>query len=328
MGRSHTIIRNVTTNLTYAATVATLNGLAQDILALFQAGGTYDLGIDRVWVQWNDGATLDVVMEDDAMSAVSSNISTRNTTIETGLESLTPVISAVSTANIETFEQSALAVTNDVIIGVHYAADSWDEHWEDPNGAVPTGWDVDVTGTDPDTAVSYVAVGDGYAMQLVSDADGKAVISKAFTGLTTQTTWEIRAEIKAADVGTSNADIALTIRDGTKLIGLKPDTAGLRLQGTSTSSAAMMPHAITSGDWLTYWVRRVGDVLFYGIGPDTLHMQLYTTLLISSAEPGTVRLGNQTTGAKTATVRSFSILTGAVQEAPPSYTYRGTVHGR
>lgn len=328
MGRSHTTIRNVTTNLTYAATVATLDALARDILDLFKAGGTYDLGVDRVWVQWNDGATLDVVMEDDAMSAVSTNISTRNSTIETGMESLTPVISAVSTANIETYEQSALAVTADVIIGVHYAADAWDESWTNPNGAVPTGWDVDVTGAAPDMAVSYVAAGDGYAMQLVSDADGKAVISKAFTGLTTETTWEIRAEIKAADLSTSNADIALTLRDGAKLIGLKPDTAGLRIQGTSTSSAAMNPHAITDGDWLIYWIRREGDVLFYGIGPDTLHMLLYTSLLLSSTEPGTVRLGNQSTGAKTSTVRSFSILTGAVQEAPPSYTYRGTVHGR
>lgn len=328
MGRSHTIARAVTTNLTRSATVATLDALAVTILNLFKAGGTYDLGIDRVIVQW-DGADFDVILEDDGMSAVASDISARNTTVKNGLESLTPTISAVNTANIETFEQSALAVTADVIIGVDYAADAWDEHWEDPNGAVPTGWTVDTTGNSPDTAVAYVAVGSGYAIELTSDSDGKAMLSKTLTGVfSSNTTWEVRVEIKAADLGTTLAEIPFTIRDGTKQISLRPNSTSLRYSTGAATAAVTVAYGISAGDWITYTVRRLGDYVYIWDGPKLVHIMAYSGLPSDTSLTDQVRLGNSDTGANVATIRRWSHRAGSVNEAPPEYTMRGTTHGR
>jgi hypothetical protein len=212
---------------------------------------------------------------------------------------------------------------------VLYPSETWpDEHWEDPNGAVPSGWAVDTTGNAPDTAVSYVAVGSGYAMQLDSDADGKAMISKTFTALTTATTWEMRAEIKAADLGTTAVSIPLTVRDGTKNLSLRPSSSGLRIYNGSSTAAAILATSMSAGDWITYTIRREGDVVYLYDGPFLVHMALYSSFPSDTALAGQVRLGNSDTAAKTATIRRFSLYTGGVNTTPPSYTMRGTTHGR
>ena len=323
MGRSHTIIRAVTTNLTRSSSLATMDSLAASILALFKAGGAYDLGIDRAWVQW-DGTDLDVVLEDDAMAAPAADISTRNTTIKNGLESLTPQISAVDTANIETVEQSALSVDDDVIIGVDYAADAWPgEYFSDPQ-SLPSGWTVDTTGGAPDTTASYPAVGDGYSIQLVSDSDGVATIEKTFSGLTSATTWEIRCEFKANNLTTSAQDYTLNVRDGTRRFAIHMAATGVYVHLT----AAIKAHALTTGDWVTVTVRREGDYVKTWIGPDLVDIRAYTALPSDTTTPGRVLLGNTFVGARTANIRMFGLKLNSVNEAPPEYTFMGTTNGR
>ena len=68
MARSFTICRNVTTTLTRADTVLTLNAFAASVLALLQTGGTYAMGADQVYVQW-DNTSFNVVIEDAVMAA-------------------------------------------------------------------------------------------------------------------------------------------------------------------------------------------------------------------------------------------------------------------
>lgn len=325
MGRSHTIARAVTTTLsrTDSGIQATMDALAIAALNAFKAGGTYDLGIDRVWCQW-DGTDLDVVLEDDGMAAPASDISARNTTVKNGLESLAE-ITTVNTANIETFEQSALAVTDDVIIGVSYAADDWPEdHFEDPT-SLPTGWVVDTTGT---TTPSYADVGAGKALQLVSNSAGKAMVAKTFSALTSATTWEMRVEAKAANLGTTLAELVIALRDGTKSIAFRPATTGLYYNSTSTMVAATKGVTLADGDWITYTIRRVDSVVLFYIGPQLVHLMAYSALTADTLIAGVVRLGNGTVGVRTATIRRFSLRTGSVNEAPPEYTMRGTTLGR
>jgi hypothetical protein len=111
VAQSWTIVRSVGTSLTRSTPLATLSTLASDALALFQAGGTYDIGADKVHVQWRalgTTTTLEFLIEDEVMSAVSSDLATRASTIRTGLLTLSGITS-VDTSNIAPLEQSSPA---------------------------------------------------------------------------------------------------------------------------------------------------------------------------------------------------------------------------
>lgn len=113
MAQSWTIARSVGTSLTRSTDLATLSALAASALALFQTGGTYDLGVDKVHVQWRDlngTTTLEVILENEVMAAVSGDLATRAATIRTGLLTLNGITS-VDAGLIVAVEQSSPAHT-------------------------------------------------------------------------------------------------------------------------------------------------------------------------------------------------------------------------
>lgn len=205
-----------------------------------------------------------------------------------------------------------------------YAADSWPtENWSDPQ-ALPSGWTVDVTGGAPDTADTYIPAGSGYAIQLVSDADGKAMISKTFAGMTTSATlWQARMEWKIANTNTAGTDVPLTIRDGTRRLIIYPSSAGLRVE-----AGAAGDHGLTNGDWATITVTRIYEGIYIECGPHLVFGLTYASLTSDATSQGEIRLGNSTTAARTTTIRSFRLNIGAINSAPASHTFKGTYSGR
>lgn len=113
MAQSWTIVRDVGTSLTRSTDLTTLNALAASALALFTAGGTYDIGASKVHVQWRaigSTTTLEVIIEDEVIAGLSANMATRAATVRTGLLTLTGITS-VDVDLIATLEQSSPAHT-------------------------------------------------------------------------------------------------------------------------------------------------------------------------------------------------------------------------
>lgn len=111
MAQSWTIVRSVGTSLTRSSDLTTLNALAAAALAIFKAGGTYDVGADKVHVQWRAlgaSTTLEIIIEDEVMAAVSGDLTARAATIRTGLLTLTGITS-VDADLITALEQSGPA---------------------------------------------------------------------------------------------------------------------------------------------------------------------------------------------------------------------------
>jgi hypothetical protein len=204
--------------------------------------------------------------------------------------------------------------------GSPYAADSWDYSFSDPNGSVPTDWTVETGNT-----VTYPTVGTGYAIQLVSNSSSRAGMVSTFTGLTSaQTTWEIRVEMRASQVGSAN-ESAIVIRDGSKRLGLYPTTVGVTLEAATCELQS--GHVVN--DWFIWTVRRAGNRIYIWSGPRLIHSTRYTDLTADTTLANSVRLGcYQTTAVRTTQVRAFWAKFGSLNAAPPDFTFSSTYFGR
>jgi hypothetical protein len=213
------------------------------------------------------------------------------------------------------------AVDGSQLTGVSpYAADSWTYSFSDPSGSVPTGWTVESGNT-----VTYPAVGSGSAIQLVTAAGtDRAGMVRTFTELTgTQTIWEARVEMRASQVGTAN-ESAIVLRDGTKRISLYPTVSGVTLE----ASACELQSGHVANDWFIWTVRRSGNRVYIWSGPRLIHSIRYTDLTGDGTLAGSVRLGCYTAAARTTQVRAFWVKFGAVNSAPPDFTFSSTYFGR
>ena len=199
-----------------------------------------------------------------------------------------------------------------------YAADSWTYSFSDPSGSVPTGWAAETSPT-----ITYPTVGTGSAIQLVSTT-APARLARTFTELTTNTTWEIRVEMRASQVGVEN-ESALVIRDGTYRIGLCPAASFIQREATFTSELSM-PHAVN--DWFIWTVRRVLNRVYIWSGPRLVWVLSYTSLTADSSNAGLIRLGTSTTSSRTTQIRAFWAKFGSINEAPPDHTFRNIYFGR
>jgi len=204
-----------------------------------------------------------------------------------------------------------------------YPVETWDHYWTDPQ-SLPSGWTVDTTGLAPYTQATYVSAGDGYAIQLVSDSDGKAMIYQVFAGLVGATTFEIRFEVECMSRESSLVNVPFTFRDGTRRYNIYFRTTGLGVE----SGAVNIPTTVDVGDWVTITLRRVDDYYYVWDGPNLVHCATYTSLTGDSALDGEIRLGNSSTAAKTARIRRFALKIGSVNTMPPDYSMTGTEHGR
>jgi predicted methyltransferase len=201
-----------------------------------------------------------------------------------------------------------------------YAADSWTYSFSDPSGSVPTDWTVETGNT-----VTYPTVGTGSAIQLVSGATSKAGMVRTFTELTSsQTTWEIRVEMRASQVGSAN-ESAIVIRDGSKRLGLYPTTVGVTLEAATCELQS--GHVVN--DWFIWTVRRAGNRIYIWSGPRLIHSTRYTDLTTDTTLANSVRLGcYQTNAVRTTQVRAFWAKFGSLNAAPPDFTFSSTYFGR
>ena len=127
-----------------------------------------------------------------------------------------------------------------------------------------------------------------------------------------------------ANANNATTDVPLTIRDGTKILIVYPGTAGIRVQAGASDTG----HTLANGDWITVTVTRMGEGICIHVGPHLVHAYSYASLTADATNAGEFRLGNSSTGARTATIRSFHLNIGAVNDAPPEYLFRGTYSGR
>jgi len=201
--------------------------------------------------------------------------------------------------------------------GSGYAADSWDDSFSDPNGAVPTGWTAE---TSP--VITYPVVGSGTAIQLASTTN-PARLTATYAGFAANTVWEARVEMRASQVGTAN-ESAFVIRDGTKRISLYPSTSGLVLEAGLME--LLMPHAVN--DWCIWTIRRSGTRVYFWSGPRMLYAYSYASLTADVTLAGSVRLGTSTSATRTTQIRGWWVKFGSVNDAPPDYTFRTTYFGR
>jgi len=204
-----------------------------------------------------------------------------------------------------------------------YPAETWDHYWTDPQ-SLPSGWTVDTTGGIPDAVATYEPVGDGYAIQLVSDSDGKAMIYQVFAGLVGATTFECRFEVECMSRESSPVNVPFTLRDGARRFNIYFRTTGLGME----SGAVNIPTTVVVGDWVTITLRRVDDYYYVWDGPNLVHCATYGSLVTDGTLDGEIRLGNSSTAAKTARIRRFALKIGAVNTMPPNYAMAGTEHGR
>ena len=201
--------------------------------------------------------------------------------------------------------------------GSGYAADSWDDSFSDPNGAVPTGWTAE---TSP--VITYPVVGSGTAIQLASTTN-PARLTATYAGFAANTVWEARVEMRASQVGTAN-ESAFVIRDGTKRISIYPSTSGLVLEAGLME--LLMPHAVN--DWCIWTIRRSGTRVYFWSGPRMLYAYSYASLTPDISLAGSVRLGTSTSATRTTQIRGWWVKFGSVNDAPPDYTFRTTYFGR
>jgi len=201
--------------------------------------------------------------------------------------------------------------------GSGYAADSWDDSFSDPSGAVPTGWTAE---TSP--VITYPVVGSGTAIQLASTTN-PARLTKTYAEFSANTVWEARVEMRASQVGTAN-ESAFVIRDGTKRISIYPSTSGLVLEAGLME--LLMPHAVN--DWFIWTIRRSGTRVYFWSGPRMLYAYSYASLTADASLSGSVRLGTSTSATRTTQIRAWSVKFGSVNDAPPDYTLRTTYFGR
>jgi hypothetical protein len=201
--------------------------------------------------------------------------------------------------------------------GSGYAADSWDDSFSDPSGAVPTGWTAE---TSP--VITYPAVGSGTAIQLVSTTN-PARLTKTYAEFAANTVWEARVEMRASQVGTAN-ESAFVIRDGTKRISIYPSTSGLVLEAGLME--LLMPHAVN--DWCIWTIRRSGTRVYFWSGPRMLYAYSYASLTADTSLSGSVRLGTSTSATRTTQIRGWWVKFGSVNDSPPDYTFRTTYFGR
>ena len=201
--------------------------------------------------------------------------------------------------------------------GSGYAADSWDDSFSDPNGAVPTGWTAE---TSP--VITYPVVGSGTAIQLASTTN-PARLTATYAGFGANTVWEARVEMRASQVGTAN-ESAVVIRDGTKRISIYPSTSGLVLEAGLME--LLMPHAVN--DWFIWTIRRSGTRVYFWSGPRMLYAYSYASLTADITLAGSVRLGTSTSATRTTQIRAWWVKFGSVNDAPPDYTFRTTYFGR
>jgi hypothetical protein len=201
--------------------------------------------------------------------------------------------------------------------GSGYAADSWDDSFSDPNGAVPTGWTAE---TSP--VITYPVVGTGAAIQLASTTN-PARLTATYAGFAANTVWEARVEMRASQVGTAN-ESAFVIRDGTKRISIYPSTSGLVLEAGLME--LLMPHAVN--DWCIWTIRRSGTRVYCWSGPRMLYAYSYASLTADTSLSGSVRLGTSTSATRTTQIRGWWVKFGSVNDAPPDYTFRTTYFGR
>jgi hypothetical protein len=201
--------------------------------------------------------------------------------------------------------------------GSGYAADSWDDSFSDPNGAVPTGWTAE---TSP--VITYPVVGSGTAIQLASTTN-PARLTATYAGFAANTVWEARVEMRASQVGTAN-ESAFVIRDGTKRISIYPSTSGLVLEAGLME--LLMPHAVN--DWFIWTIRRSGTRVYFWSGPRMLYAYSYASLTADISLAGSVRLGTSTSATRTTQIRGWWVKFGSVNDAPPDYTFRTTYFGR
>jgi len=201
--------------------------------------------------------------------------------------------------------------------GSGYAADSWDDAFSDPNGAVPTGWTAE---TSP--VITYPVVGSGTAIQLASTTN-PARLTATYAGFAANTVWEARVEMRASQVGTAN-ESAFVIRDGTKRISIYPSTSGLVLEAGLME--LLMPHAVN--DWFIWTIRRSGTRVYFWSGPRMLYVYSYASLTADTSLSGSVRLGTSTSATRTTQIRAWWVKFGSVNDAPPDYTFRTTYFGR
>jgi hypothetical protein len=201
--------------------------------------------------------------------------------------------------------------------GSGYAADSWDDSFSDPSGAVPTGWTAE---TSP--VITYPVVGGGTAIQLASTTN-PARLTATYAGFAANTVWEARVEMRASQVGTAN-ESAFVIRDGTKRISIYPSTSGLVLEAGLME--LLMPHAVN--DWCIWTIRRSGTRVYFWSGPRMLYAYSYASLTADTSLAGSVRLGTSTSATRTTQIRGWWVKFGSVNDAPPDYTFRTTYFGR
>jgi len=201
--------------------------------------------------------------------------------------------------------------------GSGYAADSWDDSFSDPSGAVPTGWTAE---TSP--VITYPVVGSGTAIQLASTTN-PARLTATYAGFAANTVWEARVEMRASQVGTAN-ESAFVIRDGTKRISLYPSTSGVILEAGLME--LLMPHAVN--DWFIWTIRRSGTRVYFWSGPRMLYAYSYASLTADATLSGSVRLGTSTSATRTTQIRGWWVKFGSVNDAPPDYTFRTTYFGR
>ena len=190
---------NVTTSLTRSDTPATMYALAQSILALFKAGGTYDLGIDTARVQWND-ASFEVVLEDAVMAGLAANTATLKSTIRTGLLTLSQ-ITALSTADIAPLEMSSISTD---------AFDAWAFDASlgtgtGRQGYATAGWTVGSGGTYSNEA--------GYT-QITGTAADRCLRRSAAGVITAAGEWELRVKLRIADGASGGADCGVWFDSG------------------------------------------------------------------------------------------------------------------
>jgi hypothetical protein len=201
--------------------------------------------------------------------------------------------------------------------GSGYAADSWDDSFSDPSGAVPTGWTAE---TSP--VITYPVVGSGTAIQLASTTN-PARLTATYAGFAANTVWEARVEMRASQVGTAN-ESAFVIRDGTKRISLYPSTSGVILEAGLME--LLMPHTVN--DWFIWTIRRSGTRVYFWSGPRMLYAYSYASLQADVTLAGSVRLGTSTSATRTTQIRGWWVKFGSVNDAPPDYTFRTTYFGR
>lgn len=363
MARNFSIARNITTTLTRSDTVETLNAFSAAVLALFEASGTYDIGADRVYCQW-DGADFNVVIENEALASVAADLAAFKSTIRTGLLTLDEVL-ALSVDDISVLEQSSVSGANATADGVALTGVTWTSGTQvpaltatgvatvipvgtganaiprrDSSGAMPSpyaadAWDYTWDASDGGVVGDWSSTGGGFTVATLGGktAAQTSTTTNSFGNLVTgeaDPTGEFEFRMHFYTTALSEADgTPLSIAEframGRRISFMVIAATGLAIYNSTVPSAFKTGEVLST--WLTLTCRVSGTNGTNATASFWVGEVFLGTVRLSAmgstTDASTFRLGNSASGTPGNTGLAWVAYRAGHNDAPPDYTYRG-----